>query len=259
MPSISAVILARDNEAEIADCLASAAWADELLVILDSRSKDDTAQAASLAGAKVITHPFVDFSAQRNFALSLAAGDWVFFLDSDERATPEVQQEITSVIGSGSTQVGWWIPRHNHIWGRIIRHGGWYPDYQLRLIKRGHGYYDPTRRVHEVVLLDGAEGHLQHPLIHYNYSTIRQFIAKQQPYAVYEAEIRFKQGIRPKPWTWLSQSLREFSRRYIVLQGFRDGWRGLVLCVLVAYFYGYRVTRILSRLVTNAQNIEKKR
>jgi (heptosyl)LPS beta-1,4-glucosyltransferase len=246
---LTVAILARDNETEIAACLESVSWADERYVILDTRSQDRTEAIALGTGARVDLHPFSDFASQRDYALDNAHCDWVFFLDSDERATPEIANEIKQAIAGENAQVGWWIPRYNYIWGAVVSHGGWYPDYQLRLIKRGHGHYDPTRQVHEVVILDGTEGYLKQPLIHYNYATIHQFIRKQRQYITLEADIRYKQGVRPKPWTYLTLPLREFHRRYVRLQGYRDGWRGLVLCTLVAYYYGYKVTALLARRI----------
>lgn len=246
---LTVAILARDNEAEMADCLDSVSWADERYVILDTRSHDQTEAIARKMGARVDLHLFTNFASQRDFALEHAQLDWLFFLDSDERATPELASEIKRIIAGDYTQVGWWVPRYNYIWGAVVKHGGWYPDYQLRLIKRGYGHYDSTRQVHEVVILDGSSGYLEQPLIHYNYATLGQFMRKQRQYVALEADIRYKQGIRPKPWTYLSLPLREFYRRYIELQGYRDGWRGLLLCALVAYYYGFVVTMLITRRI----------
>ncbi len=251
--TITAVILALNNEADIASCLNSIAWADERLVILDTRSNDRTREIAASLGARVEPHPFESFAAQRNYALELAQTDWIYFLDTDESSTPELNAEIADILTGNSPEVGWWLPRYNYVWGAVIKHGGWYPDYQLRLIKRGFGHYDPERQVHEVIVLNGPEGYLINPLIHYNYATVKQFKNKQRQYVAYEADIRFKQGIRPKPWTWASLPLREFVRRYITLQGFRDGWRGFVLAILVAYYYGYVATRLLAQRLANQQ------
>ncbi len=245
--SISVIILARNNEADIADCLNSAGWADEKLVILDTRSNDQTADIATRFGARVEPHPFANFAAQRNYALEIVDTEWVFFLDTDERLTPELSAEIQDIISNAKAEVGWWVPRYNYIWGAVIKHGGWYPDYQLRLMKRGYGRYDPQRQVHELVVLEGSEGYLQHPLVHYNYATLKQFTAKQKQYSAYEAEIRYQMGVKPKPWTWLSLPLRIFSQRYLALQGYRDGWRGFLLATLTAYYYGFDATRILAR------------
>ena len=252
MVRLTAALLARDNEDEIADCLQSVAWADERIVILDARSSDRTAAIAEELGARVVRNRFEDFARQREFGLSLATGRWLLYLDTDERATPALAEEVRRVIQDDS-RVGWWVPRRNIIWGREIRHGGWYPDYQLRLFKLGHAHYDLMRPVHEVVTLDGQEGHLQEPLIHYNYRTVGQFIDKQRQYVGYEAEILYKRGVRPRPWTFLLQPAREFWRRYVVLKGYRDGLRGLALSLLVAYYYGFVVSVRLAHLARRSE------
>ena len=244
---VSAAALARDNEDEIADCLNSVAWADERIVILDTRSSDATEEIARQMGARVVRHSFANFGAQREFGLTLPENEWLFYIDTDERETPAVGQEIRRVIQEKGT-AGWWIPRRNLIWGHEVRHGGWYPDYQLRLLRVGHAHYDPQRQVHETVNLQGTEGYLREPLFHHNYRTLGQFVAKQRQYVKYEAQILYKRGVQPKPWTWLSQPLREFWRRYVRLKGYRDGWIGLVLCALIAYYYGLVTTVELGRL-----------
>ncbi len=247
MARITVGVLAGNNEGIIAECLESAAWADELLVILDDRSTDGTAEIARGLGARVIPHRFEDFARQRNFGLEQARTEWLFYLDSDERTTPALGQEIRGLIEEG-TCAGWWVPRRNYIWGKETRHGGWYPDYQLRLLRVGRAQYDPARRVHEVVLLDGPEGYLQEHLLHYNYASMAQFIAKQRQYVDLEARIRLADGAPSRPRHLITQPLREFWRRYITLEGYRDGWHGLKLCALVAYYYGFQVARRLMQL-----------
>jgi len=240
-------ILARNNEDEIAACLQSVAWADERIVLLDTRSADRTAAIAEACGARVVAHPFADFGRQREFGLTLPTNELLFYVDSDERATPALGDEIRRVI-QDEARVGWWVPRRNYIWGHEIRHGGWYPDYQLRLLKLGHAHYDLTREVHEIVILAGPEGHLREPLIHHNYRTFGQFVAKQRQYIAYEAAILHKQGVRPRLRSYLGAPLREFWRRYVTLQGYTDGWPGLILCALVAYYYGFQVMLHLRRI-----------
>ncbi len=250
-PRITVAVLARDNEPQIADCLESAAWADELLVVLDDRSSDATADIARAMGARVVERRFDDFAGQRNYALSLATTEWLLFVDTDERVTPELADEVRRVIREGD-RAGWWVPRRNLIWGREIRHGGWWPDYQLRLLRVDRARYDTERPVHEVVLLDGAAGYLEAPFIHHNYATAREFVRKQRQYVGYEARILYKGGVRPRPWTYVTQPLREFRRRYLALEGYKDGLHGLLLCLLVAYYYGFVVTVELGRLWRNA-------
>jgi (heptosyl)LPS beta-1,4-glucosyltransferase len=236
LPLLVAVILTKNEQHNITECLQSVSWADRLCV-LDSGSTDRTVELARQAGADVQQHPFVNYADQRDTALRMFAAQWILFVDADERATPELGAEVRRVILE-ETAVGWWVPRRNYIWGRWIRHAGWYPDYQLRLLKRGFARYDPTREVHEIVQLDGPEGHLQNPLTHYNYATVPQFLHKQDFYASYEAGVLVKQGIHPKPHSVVVQPLREFWRRYINLQGYKDSGHGLLLSVLMAYYTG---------------------
>jgi (heptosyl)LPS beta-1,4-glucosyltransferase len=236
LPRLAAVVLTKNEEHNITECLQSVGWADKLCV-LDSDSTDRTVELARQAGAEVQQRPFVNYADQRNVALQTFAAQWILFVDADERATPELAVEVRRVIQDESV-VGWWVPRRNYIWGRWIRHAGWYPDYQLRLLKRGCARYDPTREVHEIVQLDGPDGHLQNPLTHYNYATVRQFLHRQDSYVTYEASVLVRQGIHPRPHSLLLQPLREFRRRYITLQGYKDGGHGLLLSLLMAYYTG---------------------
>lgn len=243
-----AAILTKNEARHITDCIASVSWADQVLVS-DSFSDDGTPELARAAGAVVHQRPFAGWASQRNAALDEAArlgAEWVFFVDADERATPELGEEVHEVI-TVRPEAGWWVPRHNYIVGQRVRYGGFYPDYQLRLLRVGRARYDPGRPVHEVVLLDGADGYLTHPLIHYNYESWAQFHRKQRRYAAYEAHILRERGIQPRPHNFVLQPLREFRRRYLTLQGYRDGLHGLKLCVLLAYYYGFYPYWLLAR------------
>lgn len=254
MPLI-AVILTKNEARHIQDCIASVAWADQVLVS-DSYSEDDTPALAKAAGAVVVQRAFTGWADQRNAALQTArdrGATWVFFVDADERATPELATEIRSVVAD-RPEVGWAVPRYNFIVGRQVRHGGFYPDYQMRLLRVGQARYDPSRPVHEVVLLDGPSGRLTHPLIHYNYDTWGQFHAKQRRYAALEAQILAERGIRPRPHNFILQPLREFRRRYVTLSGYRDGLHGLKLCLLLAYYYGFYPYWVLARQKQGGSN-----
>ncbi len=132
--------------------------------------------------------------------------------------------------------VGFWVPRRNIILGKEIRHTGWSPDYQPRVLRKGRARFDPARAVHELVLWDGAAGYLREPLIHYNYETLAQFRAKQIVYTRYEAQVWHAEGKRARWRGALGQPAREFLRRYISLQGWRDGGHGLLLSALMAYY-----------------------
>lgn len=230
---LTAVILTLNEERNIRDCLASVSWADEL-VVFDSYSTDQTVQLAKGAGAHVIQYPFENYGAQRDAALVALTAEWVFFVDADERATPELEEEIRSALDR--PERGWWVPRHNYIFGRLTLGAGWYPDYQLRLLHRTSARYDPKRPVHEEVILNGDSGHLQNPLIHYNYDNLADFIRRQEKYTDFEAGIQFEAGRRPKPWTYITGPLRQFWWRFVILQGYRDGVHGLRLSALMAYY-----------------------
>ena len=244
-PRLTVVVLTKNEEHNIVDCLASVPWADGW-VVFDSLSEDRTVELAQMFGATVLQHPFRNYADQRNAALEQVESDWIFFVDADERATPELGEEIRRVIGQ-EDKAGWWVPRRNYIWGKWIKHAGWSPDHQLRLLRRDKARYDPAREVHEVVVLEGAEGYLQNPLTHYNYQTIGQFLRKQERYVGYEAQILHQQGIRAKPRKFVSQPLRELWRRYVTLQGYKDGMHGLLLSVLMAY-YMFRTYQHLRKL-----------
>lgn len=241
---IAAVVLTKNEARHIADCLATLDWADER-VVFDSFSDDDTVPIARASGAQVLQHAFKGYASQRNAALEQVEADWIFFVDADERATPELGAEIRQVVHR--QEVGWWVPRRNIIWGKHIRHTGWSPDYQMRLLKRGFARYDPAREVHEVGLLDGAEGFLQNPLTHYNYDTVRQFVQKQGRYTAYEARILLESGVVPRARSLIGQPLREFYRRFISLQGYKDGGHGLLLSLLMAY-YAFRRVQMARRI-----------
>ncbi len=234
---LAVVILTKNEGRHIGDCLAMLGFADRV-VVSDSYSTDGTVEIAQAAGAEVMQRPFDNFASQRNAALDALDTEWVFFVDADERIPPELAAEVRRVIVE-QREVGWWVPRHNYIAGRRVRFGGFYPDYQLRLLRRGHARYDPARPVHEVVLLDGPAGHLQNVMIHYNYDTWTQFHAKQRRYARLEGQALRQRGIKPWPHKFVRYPWREFWRRYVTLKGYRDGWLGLKLAVLLGYYYGF--------------------
>ncbi|GAB4526548.1 MAG: glycosyltransferase family 2 protein [Anaerolineae bacterium] len=248
MTRLLAVILTKNEERHIRDCIQSVSWADGIL-ISDSYSQDETVAIARQMGASIVQHTFVNFAQQRNTALADAKAmhaDWVFFIDADERATPELGREIMHVI-QDETVAGWWVPRYNYILGHRMRGGGWYPDHQLRLLHINQARYDPTREVHEVAILDGRQGYLQEHLIHFNYDTLAHFRTKQGRYLEFEAKILFDQGVHPRPWTYLSMPSREFWRRFITLKGYRDGGVGLLLCGLMGW-YTFRTYLHLSHM-----------
>ena len=248
LTQLTAIILTRNEGRHIVQCIDSLRWADRI-VVFDSLSDDDTVALARTAGAEIFQRPFDHYAAQRNAALDAAAasGDeaqWVFFVDADERGTPELGAEIRRVIAE-RPENGWNVPRHNYIFGRLTLGAGWFPDYQFRLMRLGRARY--TRPVHELGEVDGAVGDLQNPLIHHNYRDPAHFHAKQRFYVEHDASILRDQGIRPRPRNYLLQPLRQFRWRFITLKGYGDGLHGLRLSLYMAY-YEWRKYRRLADL-----------
>jgi hypothetical protein len=231
---LTAIVLTHNEEKHLPDCLASLAWAPRV-VVFDSLSTDRTREIAEAAGARLIVRAFDSYAGQRDAALQAVTSEWVLFVDADERVPPALAAEVQSVLSQ--PEAGWWIPRHNYLFGKLTRHAGWYPDYQLRLLRRDRARYDPDRPVHELVILDShlPAGHLREPLIHLNYERVGEFIAKQRYYAGYDAERLSLEGVRARPHHFLLQPLRQFYWRLVTLQGWRDGWHGLRLSLLMAY------------------------
>ncbi|MCU0521745.1 MAG: glycosyltransferase family 2 protein [Anaerolineae bacterium] len=234
MTSLKAVILTYNEAQHIGPCIESVRWTDGV-VVLDSFSSDHTVDLARAAGAEVLQRPWENYAHNRNIALAEVKADWVLFVDADERATPELAAEARHTIAS-CTETGWWIPRYNFIFGHRMRATGWYPDHQMRLLRRGSAHYDPSRGVHELVILEGAAGYLTSHLIHLNYRTLAQFLAKQGRYLTYDVGVLLEAGADPKPHTPYTQAVRHAWWRFFALQGWRDTVWGLFLSATMGYY-----------------------
>lgn len=234
MTTISAIVITRNEEDHIGPCLESLAWADER-VVLDSLSTDRTLEIARSITPLVYQRPFDSFPRQRNAALDLATGRWAFFLDADERATPELSKEIRRAAAVPGA-AGYWVPRRNIILGKWMRHTGWWPDYQLKLFRRDLGRFDADKLVHEVPAVDGPCGYLNNPITHFNYQCLAEIFSRQDFYSTFEAQALLGRGIRARPHNFLLQPYREFMRRYVEWQGYKDGWHGLLLSLIMAWY-----------------------
>ncbi len=238
MIHLAAVILTKNEANHIADCIAAVRpWVDQVIV-WDAVSTDATCDLARAAGVLVVQRPWDNFANQRQAVLDTVGATWILFVDADERVTPALGQAVRAAIQDNALN-GYWIPRRNFIVGHEMRAGGYFPDYQLRLLRRGSARYNGYRAVHETVDVGGAEGWLASPLIHYNYQDWAQFHRKQRFYAAYEAHILLQSHISPRPHNFVLQPLREFRRRFITLAGWRDGWAGLHLACWLAWYYGF--------------------
>jgi hypothetical protein len=248
MNDITAVILTKNEEIHLPDCLAGLSWCDEVLVF-DSLSTDRTLEISRQAGAHILQRAFTNFADQRNAALETVTTAWVLFVDADERVPVELAQEILAAIHDTKYNA-YAIPRHNYQLSRLILHAGLYPDYQVRLLKKGKASYDPDQIVHERVILEGAAGYLTHHFIHYLCDSWGEYKQQQKLYAQMKAKIYFAQGVKPS-YHFFTGPILEFLRRYIYLQGFRDGWHGLYLSWIYAYYYFIAYVN-LAKLWTNS-------
>ena len=240
MNKLTAIILTLNEQEHITDCIQSLDWCDDV-VVFDSHSQDKTVALAEAAGTAVGFSIFENYAQQRNAALDFVETDWVFFVDADERGSAELGREVRQVMQQD--EAGWYVPRHNYIFGKLTKGAGWWPDYQLRLFRHGKVRYE--RPVHEVAVVDGSIGKLQNPLTHYNYETIAQFHATQRNYTAYEASILEQNGVTPKFHTPYTMPLRHFYWRFITLNGYRLGRHGLRLSLLMAR-YEHRKYRLLA-------------
>lgn len=228
---VSVVIAAKNEAAEIAECIASVAWAAEVLVVEDG-STDGTLDRAAAAGAVAFRHPFVSIGGQRNAAIERATQEWILVVDADERGTPALAAEIGAIVSAGPSQcVAYRARRRNFFLGREILHGGWERDRPVRLFPRSLRY-DP-RPVHEHVITEGATiAILREPLLHTPYASLDEYFEKLQRYSRWWAAQALAAGRRA---SWSDLLVRPASRvvsMLVVRGGWRDGMHGAVLAAL---------------------------
>ena len=238
MKKISAVISAFNEEDKIVDCLKSLEFCDEVILV-DNGSTDKTVQYAKKYAVKVV-HRKNDLmlNVNKNYGFSKATGEWILNLDADERVTPHLEDEIKAAVMNDDPEiVGYWIPRRNILFGKEIHHTGWYPDFQLRLFKRGFGTF-PEEKIHEMVKVDGKALELTEPLIHYNYDSIQQFVRKTfMINAPHEAKEKLEAGYILKWTDAVDMPLKEFLSRFFAREGYKDGMHGLMLSLLMAFYH----------------------
>jgi GT2 family glycosyltransferase len=247
--ALTVIVLTKDEERDLPDCLASVDGLAEAVVVLDSGSRDQTIAIARRFTPHVYVRMFTGYASQRNAALALAETPWVLFLDADERLTEAGRAELRAVLADAAERpddapVGYAFPRHNDFFGRVLRGGGWWPDYQLRLLRRDLARYDAHHEVHEIVVISGALARLREPLLHRNYDSWDEFRAKQRDYAAYHADDLARRGIRPRPWTYATMPVREFRRRFVTLGGWHDGGLGFALATAMAWYEGVAYWRM---------------
>lgn len=242
-PRVSALVLARDEADNLADCLASLAWADETIVVVDAASRDATESIARASADRVLVRRFDDFASQRNAALDLATGDWVFAVDADERASTELAEEVRRAVGNPSTpHVGFRVPIRSEVLGRPFRFSGTQHDRPLRLFRRGAGRW--VDEVHETVELKGNSGDLREALHHRTLSDMSTLLRKLDHYTTLEARKLHRQGRAPRAADLTLRPAWTFLKLYLGKGGHRDGLEGFVFCAMSAVSLGVRFWKL---------------
>ncbi|GDX61794.1 glycosyl transferase [Candidatus Levyibacteriota bacterium] len=234
---ISVVISAYNEDSMIKDCLESVKWADEIIFINNS-SQDNTINIAKKYTDNIFNRENnLMLNINKNFGFSKAKGEWILSLDADERISPQLVDEIQKKIKEDDRFTSYNIPRKNIIFGKWIEHAGWYPDYQIRLFKNGKGRFK-EEHVHEMITSEGDVGTLENSLTHYNYTSIRQFIHKHANiYAPNEADQLLKNGYIFSWQDVIRLPFKEFLSRYFAREGYKDGFHGLILSLLMGFYH----------------------
>ena len=223
---LSVVIITKNAATQLAACLESASFADEVLVV-DAASNDGTAEVAAKHGARVVQRTeWEGFGRQKQFAVAAAKNDWVLCLDADERVSEHLQMSIFSTLAAPAAQA-YAMPRCNRFMGSWLRHGEGYPDWSLRLFNRRHARWSDDT-VHEKVLADAPAARLEGDLLHDSAETLAAYLDKQNRYTSMQAEALFKAGRQAGPAQLLLSPVLRFVKFYFLRLGFLDGTAGLV-------------------------------
>jgi glycosyltransferase involved in cell wall biosynthesis len=234
MPRVSVIIIALNQEDNIVPCLETVRWADDI-VIVDSGSEDRTLERARDFTDRIFTISWPGFGAAKNYALNQARGDWIFSLDTDERVSEALREEILAAVRTDGQFAGYKVPRKNYFGGRWVKRLGWYPDYTLRLFQKGNGRFR-ERAVHEEVLVNGPVGFLQHPLDHYSYDSVSDYLARQDRYARLAAQEMLREGRRPRAGELFWRPCSHFFKLYVLRLGFLEGRLGYTLALLSSLY-----------------------
>ena len=245
--SLSVVLITHNEEKNLPDTLASVMplvrdGKGEIIVV-DSGSNDRTVEIAQSFGAKVFAEPWKGFAAQKNSAIEKASMDWVLQLDADEPLEAGLASEIENRLQAGSGIKGFWIPRKNFFLGRWIRHGGFYPDPKLRLVRRGAGRFEEFG-AHPTMKVDGPTGRLSHALLHHAYPTLRGYIDHMNSYSSMGAEVALAK--RHRGFSLVDIVIRPlltFVYNYFIRLGFLDGREGLLLHLYHSVYVSWKYAK----------------
>jgi glycosyltransferase involved in cell wall biosynthesis len=231
MASVTVITITLDEEHNIAECLESVRWADQIVVV-DSGSKDRTVDLAKRFTHDVFSIEWEGYGHARNIALDHASGDWIFWLDADERVPVALGKEIRELVHRDEPGYsGYEVARRAYFLGKWIKHCGWYPSRVVRLFRKGRGRFNETR-VHERLELEGNIGRLQHDLLHYTDLSLQQYLSKFNKYTSLAAEEMAANGKKFRLWDLLTRPPFIFMKMYFLRLGLLDGIHGFILSVL---------------------------
>lgn len=231
--TISATVIALNEERDLPRCLESLRFADEIIVV-DSGSTDRTVEVARGFGAQVVQEPWRGYGAQKNFAMSRARSPWVLNVDADEVITPELRDEILAEMHSPAPAAGYAVARKTFYMGRWIRHGGWYPNYVTRLVRKEKGAWTEPN-VHEELRVEGELRQLRNPMLHYTFSDIADQVRTNMRYARQGAlDLRGK-GLEPSYAKLLAKPFGKFCETYFLKAGLLDGLAGFIISINAAH------------------------
>lgn len=239
---LSAAIITFNEENNIEACLESVKWMDEI-VMVDGGSTDATVQKAAAYTSKVQTRAFTDFSGQKNAALQMATGDWVFFIDADERVTPELREEIQGILAKSSPDAVYAVHRKTFFFGGRLRFSGTPEDYPVRLFPRGQVAFEQP--VHEIVVTALPVRKMKADLLHYTTRDIRQYKTKLDLYVRLEQSVLLSKGRKAGPLDLILRPAAIFFLLYVGKLGFLDGWPGLQYAYLSAYYAFLKYQKLL--------------
>lgn len=246
---ISALIIIYNEISHVDHLIKQLRFVDEIIVI-DSFSTDGTFEKLKKnKHVKVIQRKFLNFSDQRNFAITQAKEDWILFIDADERITTKLQHEIINVVKNNTNTVAFKFPRKFVFKNKIMRFSGLQTDQVFRLFKRGSATYSQDKIVHEQLSVNGKSAILKHVLLHHSFSSIAHYKKKTEHYATLKAQELLKKGINPNYYHYYLRPIIKFITNYILRLGFLDGKAGYTICKLNAYGVWFRYQE-LKRLIT---------
>jgi glycosyltransferase involved in cell wall biosynthesis len=231
---LSVAIITYNEERNIRDALESVKWADEIVVV-DSLSTDKTLDICKEYTDKTISVEWSGFSSQKNRAINLTTHPWVLVLDADERVSDDLKAEIVRTITDPDAVDGYFIARKNYFSKKWIRHGGWWPDFTLRLFKREKGAFE-EREVHEAIKVEGDTETLENPILHYTYSSIDDFFVRMEKYSGLAAKEFHKSSRRASLFDLIFRPPATFIRMYFIRLGILDGYYGIILAYLYSVY-----------------------